>query len=275
MLMTVSSSLYAQHTRPYGEVGLAGGGMNYIGDLNGQSMLGKVNPAGNLFVRYNLNDRWAINVGGAFGFIEGGNPDVQAWRNLSFRSSVIEGSVRAEFNFVAFGMTQVQYRTTPYLFVGLAVMNFNPQAQYTDPATGLTQWVDLEPLGTEGQHSDRYPTVYPYSRTIVIMPFGLGFKARFSSSVVVAFEYGFRKTWSDYLDDVSTVYADPAIFAENPTAAALADRSAEVEGGTPNAIGTQRGDDSLNDWYAYFNFSIAFSSEFLFGWAKPKRCTTD
>ena len=274
MLMAVSSS-YAQRQRPYGEVGLSGGGMNYIGDLNGQSLLGKVNPAGNLFFRYNLNERLAVNIGATYGIIEGGNPDVQEWRNLSCRSSIWEGSVRAEFNFVAFGLAQVQYRTTPYLFVGLAVTGFNPRAQYTDPATGSISWVDLEPLGTEGQHSDLYPSVYPYSRAIVTMPFGLGFKARFSSSVVMAFEYGFRKTWSDYLDDVSTVYVDPAIFADNPTAAALADRSAEVKGGSPNAIGTQRGDDSLNDWYAYFNFSIAFSSEFLFGWSRPKRCTTD
>lgn len=275
LLLWATSGIVMAQQRPYGEVGIAVGGMNYIGDLNNQSMLGRVNMAGEVFFRYNINNRWAVHIGGAYGHIEGGNPDVQPLRNLSFRSAVWEGSVRAEFNFVSFGLSTVEYPFTPYLFAGLGVLGFNPKAQYTDPATGTTSWVALEPLGTEGQHSDLCPDVYPYNLLTVCMPFGLGFKFRPSKVFSVAIEYGFRKTWTDYLDDVSTVYVDPAVFADNPTAAALYDRAAELDGGTRNSTGTQRGDDSLNDWYSFFNVSIAISGEILFGWTRSKRCTTD
>lgn len=265
----------AQRQRPYAEIGLAGGGMNYIGDLNNQSLFGKVHPAASAYLRYNFDDRWAVSIIGAYGTLEGGNPDVLAWRNLSFKSFLWETGVRAELNFVRFGFNVEQYRTTPYIFVGLSVFFFNPMAQYIDTVTGESRWVDLEPLGTEGQHSDLYPDVYPYGMTTVCMPFGLGFKARLSDQIVFSFEYGFRKTWTDYIDDVSTRYADPAIFEDNPVALALSDRSGEVKNGHLNAPGTQRGDDSLDDWYSYFNISLSIGTDFLFGWAKKKRCYND
>lgn len=265
----------AQRQKPYGEIGLAGGGMTYIGDLNNQSLFGKVSLGGSLYFRYNFDDRWAVSISGGYGGLEGGNPDAQAWRNLSFQTSLWEAGVRAELNFVKFGFGVEQYATTPYLFVGIGVFGFNPQGRYTDAETGESRWVDLEPLGTEGQHSDLYPDSYPYGLTTVCLPFGLGFKARLYDFIVVSIEYGFRKTWTDYLDDVSTVYVDPAIFEGNAVAAAMADRSAEVEGRTLNAVGMQRGDDSLKDWYSYFNVSLAVGTDFLFAWAKRKRCYND
>ncbi len=43
----------------------------------------------------------------------------------------------------------------------------------------------------------------------------------------LAIEGGFRKTFTDYIDDVSTVHVDPAAFTD-PIAAALSDRGPEV-----------------------------------------------
>lgn len=275
LALLLTSSVMAQRQRPYAEIGVAGGAMNYIGDLNNQTLFGKVSPAASLFVRYNFDDRWAFTVSGAYGGLEGGNPDVLTWRNLSFKTTLWEAGVRAELNFVKFGFGVEQYRTTPYLFVGFAVFSFNPKAQYTDTLSGKTHWVELEPLGTEGQHSDLYPDAYPYGLTTVCMPFGLGFKARLNDFLVFSFEYGFRKTWTDYIDDVSTRYVDPVIFEDNPVALALYDRSAEVQNGHRNAVGIVRGDDSLNDWYSYFNVTLSVDTDLLFGWAKKKRCYND
>ncbi|MBQ7280465.1 MAG: hypothetical protein IJR13_07085 [Bacteroidales bacterium] len=275
MLLLSAGVVTAQRQKPYGELGFSVGGMNYIGDLNGQSLFGTVRPAANLFYRYNIDSRWAVTIAAAYGTLVGGNPDVQPLRNLSFSSHLCEASLRAEFNFVSFGFGDVSYRTTPYLFCGIGIFHFNPQATYTDPSTGASSTVDLQPLGTEGQHSDLYPDRYPYNLYNLCIPFGLGFKYRISKTVIFAFEYGFRKTWTDYIDDVSTLYVDPAIFADDEVALRMADRAAEREGGSSHPEGAIRGDDSLDDWYAFFNASITIDTDFLFGWMRPKRCYND
>ena len=104
----------------------------------------------------------------------------------------------------------------------------------------------------------------------------MGVKWRINKSFSLTAEYGFRKTWTDYLDDVSTTYVGSALLlaeVENgELAAALADRSTEVEAGYVNAVGIKRGDDSLDDWYSYLRISIGINMETLFGWMRSKRC---
>ena len=275
LLLMVAEPSLAQRQKPYGELGFTVGGVNYIGDLNGQSLFGTVRPAASLFYRYNIDSRWAVTFSALYGTLTGGNPDVQPLRNLNFTSHLCEASLRAEFNFVSFGSDDVSYRTTPYLFCGLGVFHYNPQTTYTDPSTGTSTTVDLQPLGTEGQYSDLYPDIYPYSLYNICIPFGVGFKYRISKTIVCSIEYGFRKTWTDYLDDVSTLYVSPEIFGDNDVARRMADRSAELDGGKPNAVGAIRGDDTLDDWYAFFNASLTIDANFLFGWMKPKRCYND
>ena len=253
------------------EFGVSGGAMNYIGDLNGQSMLGKVNTAAGLLYRINLDNRWAFSLGGSYGHVEGGNPDVIVRRNLSFRSMIAEGWLRAEFNFMPFGRAADDKQWTPYIFGGLGFFSFNPQAQYTDPATGLLTWYDLQPLGTEGQGLAQYPQRNKYSLVQMMFPFGLGVKLRAADWLTVALEYGFRKTWTDYLDDVSTTYVDVSLLRDD-IAVRLADRSGEAVEGYSNAPGIKRGDDSLDDWYAYINLSLTMRMDKVFFWVGKKRC---
>ena len=254
------------------DVGVSVGAMNYVGDLNGQRIDGRLNVAAGLVGRYNLDDRWAVSLGVNYGRLEGGNPDVIRTRNLSFRSHLLEGALRIEFNFVPFGTSPYVYRTTPYLFVGMGIFHFNPKAHYTDPVDGSSRWVELQPLHTEGQGSDQYPDRDPYSLLQLSIPFGFGFKMALTSDIVLAVEYGFRMTWTDYLDDVSTTYVSEALLGPGSMAASMADRSTEIEGGQPNPAGGQRGDDSLNDAFAYINLSVTFNMEMLFGWIRGKRC---
>ena len=73
------------------------------------------------------------------------------------------------------------------------------------------------------------------------------------------FEWGARKTWTDYLDDVSTVYMNPSRLREaeakspcnSPTEALTI--CCESEPRRP-----QRGDPGRNDRYGYFLFSLGF-----------------
>ena len=104
MLLLWGGSAIAQNVLARSEVGLSFGGMNYLGDLNDQSMLGKVDWACGVSARLNFDSRWAMAIGGVYGHIGGGNPDVVYRRNLSFRSPVVEGSIRAEFNFFPYGL---------------------------------------------------------------------------------------------------------------------------------------------------------------------------
>lgn len=259
------------------EMGFSIGGMNYLGDLNDQSMFGTVSLAGGLMARCNLDSRWAISIGGNYGHVSGGNPDVDALRNLSFRSYIAEGFIRAEFNFLPYGLgSGTLKRSTPYLFCGIGFFKFNPQAQYINASDGTSEWYDLQPLGTEGQGSSAYPDRAKYQLIDVCMPFGLGYRWRISPGLHLTAEYGWRKTWTDYLDDVSTTYVGSSVLlgpgGGGSIAAQLADRSGEVIPGYVNSPGIKRGDDSLTDWYSYFSVTLSFSAELLFGWMRGKRC---
>jgi len=271
-LLALCQPLRSQKLLERSELGLTFGGMNYIGDLNNQSMFGTPDLAAGLIARLNFDTRWALSIGASYGHVQGGAPDYIKLRNLSFRSYVAEAYVRAEFNFFPYGIRSAAYkRSTPYIFCGFGAFRFNPMALYTDPSSGLSQWYALQPLGTEGQGSRAYPDRVKYQLVQMTMPFGIGWRWRLAPNAHLTAEYGWRKTWTDYLDDVSTTYVGADLLGGS-LAATLADRSAEVVPGYVNAPGIKRGDDSLDDWYAYFNVSLTFSTEMLFGWMRGKTC---
>lgn len=251
------------------EVVLTGGGMNYMGDLNNQSAFGEVHPAFGAGLRCRIDNRWSIRLGGAYGTVSA-MEDCIVQRNLSFRSRIYEGSVAVEFDFRPYGPGATESRWTPYIFGGVGMFHFGPEALYTAP-DGSISWVALQPLCTEGQSTTLYPSRHPYPLTQLVLPFGVGVRCRLGKNWSLTAEYGFRKTRTDYLDDVSTTYVGSDLLLaevrEGTVAAAMADRS-EV----PNAVGIKRGDDSLDDMYAYFNVSLGINLNMLFGWMRSKRC---
>ncbi|MBC8464408.1 MAG: hypothetical protein H8D62_01900, partial [Bacteroidetes bacterium] len=131
--------------------------------------------------------------------------------------------------------------------------------------------VELQPLGTEGQHSTHYPEKDPYMLQQFAIPLGVGFKLSLGEKFSMVAEYGIRKTFTDYLDDVGGTYADPQfLYMENPTAANLSDRTlasqyyilanpgADITSWTAN-VGKQRADaNNWNDWYAFAGITLSF-----------------
>ncbi len=251
------------------ELILCGGGMSYLGDLNDQSAFGEVQTAAGFGLRCRLDNRWSVRLQGSYGTISSMTDCIER-RNLSFRSRLSEGALMAEFDFRPYGPGATESQWTPYLFGGLAVFHFNPETQYTD-ISGNVLWTYLQPLHTEGQGTTAYPDRHPYPLMQVAMPFGVGLRCRLGKNFTLTAEYGFRKTWTDYLDDVSTTYVGADLLQsevqEGNLAAQLADRSPEA-----NAVGIKRGDDSLDDWYSYFNLSVGFNLDMLFGWMRSKKC---
>jgi len=138
---------------------------------------------------------------------------------------------------------------SPYVFGGVAVFRFDPQAQLDQ------EWVRLQPLGTEGQYLDEAGTPEPYRLTQMSIPFGGGIEVRVSRYVGVQWEVGYRTTFTDYLDDVSTVYPDPiALYEHGGSALAqLSDRS----GGYFDP-GTRRGNPGAKDSYFFSNVMITY-----------------
>jgi opacity protein-like surface antigen len=232
------------------EVGGWLGTSNYFGDLNRTMSFEYTRPGGGFFVRYNLDYRFAVKGGlnyGRVGFEDQMQEDYayhQA-RNLSFRSDVFEITGQIEFNFLKFVKGDRQHSFTPYLLTGISLFTFNPEAKYQG------EWVDLQRLATEDK---RYPTVSG------AVPIGGGFKYAITDEWTIGVEGGLRKTFTDFLDDVSDEYENIRTTA-NPKgeqAKELADRSDEV--GEPiGKEGKQRGNVLTNDEYLFVGFTLSYT----------------
>ena len=124
------------------------------------------------------------------------------------------------------------------------------------------EWVELQPLGTEGQGTilkDINGIVEKYSRNQIVIPFGLGLKMNITHHLSFSLEYGMRKTFTDYFDDVSGLYPDLAVLAAvNPEAAQMSDKSKFPQGLNDSSYGLQRGDASNKDWYAVSGIILTY-----------------
>ena len=240
------------------EFGILLGGSNYQGDLtDGGPLLDQTNFAGGLLLRYNHTPYITLRASALYGRVEGADanyPDIEEryFRNLSFRSDIIEFSGQVEWNILGFGNGRKAARTpgrlfSPFIFAGIGVFKFNPKALYKD------EWVELQPQRTEGQGTTKYNDRQRYPLTQVAVPLGVGLKVQVSSRINLGVELGYRKLFTDYLDDVSLTYVERQIIrnAVSDDAANLADRSYEITGDAQpiGVAGEPRGDDKKSDWY--------------------------
>src|SRR3989304_6104795 len=83
-----------------------------------------------------------------------------------------------------------------------------------------------------------------------------GMKVNTAKRIGINFEWGLRKTFTDYIDDVSGKYVDPLLIEseKGPVAAALSDKSKEAG----NNAGKQRGNSYTKDWYSFVGVIITF-----------------
>lgn len=238
------------------EMGVFIGNSYYLGDLNPSTQFGGAQSAGGILYRYNFDSRWAFKFSALFGSVSGSDKETNANnpRNLSFRSPISELSAQLEFNFFQLYTTADKNHFSPYLFAGISVFSFNPQARNVDPlADNKDHWYDLQPLGTEGQGLPGRPDLY--SLTSFSFPFGLGVKFNFLRNFSFGAEWGMRKTFTDYIDDVSTTYYDLETLAlqrSEPTAQ-LADPSV-----VKHQIGSGRGNSTTKDWYSFAGIWLTF-----------------
>lgn len=251
---------YAVHQE--GEFGIGLGASHYFGDLNTRARLNRPKLAGSIFFRKNFGNYIALRVGATFaqlGYSDIYNSHNQYMysRNLSFNTKVWELSLQGDFNFFRFMPGEPENSFTPYITFGAGIFSYDPYAYLQG------EKVFLRPLNTEGQGSSLYPDRKSYSSMAISIPFGGGFKYALNERMNVGFEIVHRFTNTDYLDDVSKTYVDPAVFPLNPdgsqsNAQLLSDRSYEI--GEPIGLpGRQRGNSKQKDQFVTAMFTVSFN----------------
>jgi hypothetical protein len=257
-------SIYSYSQRS--EIGVLVGTSYYMGDINTSTQFYKPNIAGGIIYRYNLNPHWAMKFNALYGTVEAYDADFGNIRNLSFKSHIMEFSAQVELNFWQYYTGSKKHRFSPYIFGGIALFNFNPQAYYFNKTTLVGTWFDLQPLGTEGQGTITKPGKNPYSLTQLSIPFGLGVKFSLSKSICIGAEWGLRRAFTDYIDDISTTYMDNTVLSseKGQVAAYLADKTPElIDPDTQlnrplHLDGESRGNSETPDWYSFAGLTITF-----------------
>ncbi len=251
------------------------GATSFLGELGGADKVGthflndfEISTTRPLFFvggRYKLYERLAYKTGFFWGWLSGDDKKTKeparSYRNLSFRSQIIEFNNQLEYSIIKeprshkYSIQKVpgsgswlNFKTNTYVFTGINVIYFNPKTMYNG------KWVALQPLGTEGQGV--IDTRKKYSRISVSVPVGLGFKWSLDRLWCIGLEYGYRITFTDYLDDVSKSYVSSNLF-QNETTKALADRS---DGTNPSwtKAGEQRGDPRYKDAYMFISVNLVY-----------------
>jgi opacity protein-like surface antigen len=241
------------------EIGVLGGLGYYLGDLNPHTHFYNTKFAGSVFYRDQIrrSDRLSLKFQLSFGNVQAFDADAQSEsqvnRNLSFQSRIIELGPIIEINFLPYEIGSGRKPGTPYLFAGITYFKMNPMGRYND------DWIELQSLRTEGQGSI-YNSNKPYKLSQISIPFGVGMKININSRMAIGLEYGLRKTFTDYLDDVSSNYVHPTILKENngTLSAELSDQSLNNEGSFSFNNGVQRGNPNNKDWYAFGGITFSF-----------------
>lgn len=259
------------------EIVISAGVSNFLGDLGGLNKIGTdyspvdlefvlTRPALSIGYRYKLLKNLNINTNFNYLLVAGDDKLTQEPfrhnRNLNFKSNIFELGTRLELAYFSnkvghrYGIKKTltrRMKTRSYEFmayVGIGGFYFNPKGRMP----GTNEWVPLRPLHTEGQGLPGGPR--QYSNFSLSIPMGICYRLIMSKKWAVGFDLNYRKTFTDYIDDVHGVYYDKSALAAayGTKSAIMADPSLnEIPGATaPNADGTgaQRGDKQKDAYFA-------------------------
>ena len=263
------------------ELGLGLGPSFFLGDLGGIRGTGKTfvkdvnfpftKLMKGIYLNYYPAEWLGFRLAGNIGKLEGDDAAIKTngkdeyerkKRNLKFQSSLSEVYFAMELYPTVFleQFDGLLYKFRPYGIVGIGMFHFNPKGEYIDPS-GNSSWVPLQPLRLEGQGMSQYPDRKEYKLTQMNIPMGFGVKYYIKENMFVGLEILHRKTFTDYIDDVSTKYINPTLFSQYLSAqdAAIARQLMYRENFLPayrprNYVNQQRGDPTEND--AYFSGMI-------------------
>jgi len=224
------------------DFGVNASAANYLGDIGGGAgtrrgfvsdlKLAKTRWNFGGFARYKWRPKLSLKLAVDYLRLEGddklsSNPG-RRFRNFNFRNDIYDVGLTGEYFFYENNDLGNTYRYRngfrAYIFAGVGGFISNPKTYYQG------EWVALQPLATEGVQ---------YRKLVMNIPMGVGFYFTFNKKNRIGFEINYRKTFTDYLDDISGNYpessgdayldgivlrtpelqqTDPQLVAENPGA---------------------------------------------------------
>lgn len=169
----------------YREIGVTMGGMAYSGDLTQNYDLTSNRLGGSIFYRVNITNPVSIRYSMSYGRLIGNDDDpidvAAQLRGASFDINVLELSAMMEYYFLDYKGGDARVDWSPYFFIGAGVFRvFGNDEKVTD-----------------------------YSSLQPVIPFGLGVEYDLGERFNLGFEFGARKLFFDFLDNVSG--GDPTI----------------------------------------------------------------
>jgi hypothetical protein len=264
-------SMAQQWKKTRKEILFGAGAANLLGDLGGADQIGThlmkdleislTRPMAAVGYRYKLSPTMAIKGFGGWARLTGNDlltaEPSRNNRNLSFRTNIITASAQFEYSIIEekvksrYSRRGKKFPLNVYFFGGVGFFYFNPEAKYYDG-----KWYKLKPLNTEGQGLAGSEGT-DYSLFQICVPLGIGFKFPINREWSIGLEYSITKTFTDYIDDVSTTYYDNDAIkaAYGDVAAYFADpsttptRDATIPGGTNP--GQKRGETTYNDSFMF------------------------
>lgn len=255
----VSQGGFAQEQRGTVGVGFSAGASNYTGDLDDNFTFVFTRPGFGLHATFIFLPRIHLRLAAFHGRIaasdgKGVNLSDNKYRNLSFYSDINEGGLHILYSLQSrrrgFSTRNI---VAPYVFAGLAFFHFNPKSKIDDHE------FELQKIGTEGQYlNGNYPA--PYSLYQWSVPIGAGFTVKLNKNIDIGAETGFRKTFTDYLDDVSSRYPDKQQLFDQQGAIALylSDPSNDPDFPNGRPSFAARGNPDQKDWYVYTNVHLTY-----------------
>jgi hypothetical protein len=261
ILLSSLSQLAAQ-----AEVGVFAGISNYQGDLssynteNGFRAL--IGPVFGIHAGYELSNRFQLRADLLYTRLSGddamSDKENTRSRNLDFFSHIIQFAAGADWNILGF-TTRNGKAFTPYVTAGASLFHMNPKTIYQG------EKIALHPLGTEGQYLDDYPEQKPYKLVQPSLQFGGGLKLMTNSRLIIALEGMLSYTFTDYIDDVSSIYINYGELLEKagPLTAALANRQGEYLNSEPANLptGTRRANPETRDLFGVITARIGIPLE--------------
>jgi hypothetical protein len=233
-VLLISSSLFRAQKGYKWEFGVMTGASNYLGEIGGREKkarpwildlkMAKTRWNESVYMRYKFHPSLSVRLAANYLRIEGAdkaslNPG-RRYRNLSFRNDIYDFETTLQWQFYdskqpigVYSRTSVYFAA--YIFAGAGVFHHNPKTYYQG------SWVDLQPYKTEG---------VSYSKFGYCVPLGLGFYVTLNKrrrAHRIGLEINWRYTNTDYLDDISTTYKDPADLPSS-TSVALSNRNPEL-----------------------------------------------
>ncbi len=262
LIVLTTSAAKAQWLWDYGvSVGVS----NYLGDIGGKEKtrrdfladmkMAKTRWNVGGFARYKIHRKISLKLALDYLRLEGddklsSNPARNA-RNLNFRNDMFDLALTGQVFFYEDNDLGNTYRYKngfrAYVFAGVG-------GYYSNPKT-LDGGVKLRPLHTEGVR---------YSPVGINIPMGIGFYFTIDKKHRIGYEFNYRTTFSDYLDDISSNYPDNPSESGDPS---LSLRTPELGVAiTPENVGLykshdwgqKRGDKTHKDSYMTMNLTYSY-----------------